>query len=211
MDITSVVNLLKLPKKVIFLMAILSTIILFSSQSFIEQLSLYELKEKYKTMLGIIFLLTVTLSGLNIFESFFNYIQSFWKRKKNKKLELVKKEKFKKEYQQKLANLDNDELVNIREFYILEKNTIEMVATDSAVKGLIKKGIILNIGNSWSSKLIQSVYSFELSVWAKEYFDNFNFNKLDNIDKPLWVEKLKIHHQNNSKLLKSMNNLFTEE
>lgn len=204
MDISSVINFLKLPKKVILLIAIISATMLFSTQNFMEQLSLFKFKEEYNTWIGISFLFSVGISFLNLGE----YIINLLKVNKNKKLEVVRKKQREKEYLLMLHRLDNDELLSIREFYLCQKNTIEMISNDSGVKGLISKGIILVIGTGWSSKFITNVYSFELSVPARQYFDKFEFQKLKNQDRPLWVEELTNHYEQKSMALDRINDIF---
>ena len=68
-----------------------------------ETIALYKFKEQYTLWIGIVFLFSLGLSIINILEYF-------------KKLYKIKKDKDK--YQN---ILDEDELINIREFYLQKK------------------------------------------------------------------------------------------
>ncbi len=201
MDFSIVSSFSKLPKKVIFLITIISSILLFSPQSFLETIAIYKFKEQYTIWIGIVFLFSIGLSFIHFIE----YIQEFLTLRKQKKgnLELIKI--YEKKYKNILESLDNDELVNIREFYDQQKNTIEMIYDDSAVAGLVKKGIISFVAKQGWSDIYTSgtVCKFEITSEAKKYFDIYDFDKLSSIPRPIWLKGI----ETSSKMKQNIENM----
>ncbi len=206
MDISVVTSFLKLPKKVIFLITIISTILLFSSQNFMETIALYQFKEKYTIWIGIVFLFTLGLSIINIFE----YFKEWYRLREVAKIESKVIKRMNEQHLNMLKLLDEDELINIREFYIEKKNTIEMLSNDSAVAGLIKKGVIRFVSKQgWSNTYTGgNVFLFELSIDAKSYFNKFEFLNLSSIPRPNWRNGIEASHKMKQQMENLQNNLL---
>ena len=207
MDFSTITSFIKLPKKVIFLITIITTILLFSPQSFMEKISLFKFKEEYTMWIGIVFIFTLGLTIINLIEFFIEKLNI----RKLAKLELELLNVNKKEYQKILESLDEDELVNIREFYLQEKNTIEMIYDYPAVAGLVKKGIINFVSKKgWSNTYTQgTVFLFEISYDAKIYFNTFDFTKLNDIPRPKWLDGIENSKKMNQQLQNLQNNIFS--
>jgi len=171
-----------------------------------ETIALYEFKEKYKIWIGITFLFSLGLSSINIFEFF----RELFNMKKLEKLELKLQNIKKEEYQDILESLDEDELINIREFYIQEKNTIQMISNDSAVAGLIHKRVIQFVSKEgWRNTYTEgNVFLFKLSDNAKDYFDNYDFTSLDSISRPNWLNGIVASNKMKQNIENMHNNLL---
>ncbi|PWE22556.1 super-infection exclusion protein B [Aliarcobacter skirrowii] len=219
MDISGIINFLKLSTKFIVLICIISGLLLFSNQEFIEQLSLFDFKEEFGIYLGITFLFTLVLSIINIFLYLWKLTKTYVDSKKvlaEKKIEEEKIEKQRIEeekqrieeekqrieeekqrieeenelYQRNLENLDYKELSVIREFFYQELNTIEMSIDDSAVLGLEQKCIIEKVSNrGYRGDITGDIRYFRISSSAQHYFESYNFQNI-NINRPEWIFKI---------------------
>lgn len=154
MDISTITSVLKLPKKAYFLGSIISGVMLFTTDEFLKKLSLLEFKKSYTLWIGIVFLLSIGMVLISIGD----FLIEQYKTRKVKKadaakkqqdeIEAEKKKAAKNEVQKyKLQNIDGYEKTVLREFYIAQKNTIEMSFEDPAVIGLINKEVIRQVGN----------------------------------------------------------------
>ena len=206
MDISTISSFLKLPKKVIFLFSVITAAVLFSEQVFLEKLALYDFKEEFKLWIGICFLFSTGLSILNVAEYF---LQLHKENKRIKKEKADTKEKRKREereksesivrekaeleakerdYLRELERLDKFELSNIREFFIQQQNTIKMSLEDPVVIGLVKKGIIRQVGDKgYQSNITGLITFFRIDSRAIEYLESFDYETLNNTPRPLWV------------------------
>ena len=213
MDISTITSFLKLPKKVIFLIAVITTVVLFSDQEFLEKLALYGFKEEFKVWIGVCFLFSSGLSILNLIELVSESVKNNKKEKKaaleakkkqedealkksnaeiREKEELETKEKV---YLKKLERLDKYEMSNVREFYLQEQNTIKMSIEDPVVIGLVKKGIIRQVGDKgYHTSLTGLITFFCIDQRACDYFESYDFNIINNNERPKWLNGLK--HQN---------------
>lgn len=199
MDISTITNALKLPKKAYFLGSIISAILLFSNSDFLKTLSLLEFKENYTLWIGITFLLSI---GMVTIESF-SFAMAQYKLHIHKKEETAKKIKADLENEQikalfiskqtdKLSKLDNYEKAVLREFFIGQKNTTEMSCDDPTVLGLVKKGIIKQVGNQgYTSNFTDTIAFFRADDITAEYFKTFEFPEINDFPRPNWIEGLR--------------------
>lgn len=199
MDISTITNALKLPKKAYFLGSFISGILLFSDESFLKQLSLLEFKQNYTLWIGIAFLLSIGMASITVGEFLISqYKEAKLKReaKANKNIEKLNEEKERKQkvdnQKAKLENLDNHEKVILREFYHNQKNTVEMSFEDPTVIGLIKKGVIRQVGSQgYHSNITGGIAFFRADDLTVEFFDSFEFPELNSFSRPNWIEGLK--------------------
>lgn len=117
-------------------------------------------------------------------------------------------------YQRNLEKLDYKELAVIREFILQKLNNIEMSIGDSAVISLEKKGIIERISEQgYRGTITGVIYYFRIHIRAENYFKSYNFENINNIDRPEWIYKInqqkKIINQQNEFL--ETQNMMNEE
>jgi len=130
-NLNALFDLTKLPAKFFFLFAVLSGFILFSDAELLKRLHLEKLNDSYGWIVGLVFIST---SGL----VFVNSIIWIFKSISNK----LKFRKIKKEYIEKLRNLDYHEQSVLREFIINQTSSLEVPIDNSTITGLINKKII---------------------------------------------------------------------
>ena len=199
MDISTIANTLKLPKKAYFLGSFISGILLFSGDSFLKQLSLLEFKQNYTLWIGVAFLLSIGMVSIAAGEFLITqYKEAKLKRevKAKKEMQRLNEEKEREEktdnQKAKLKNLDNHEKVILREFYLNQKNTIEMSFEDPTVIGLINKGVIRQVGNQgYHSNITGGIAFFRADDLTVEFFGSFEFPELNSFSRPNWIEGLK--------------------
>lgn len=217
MDISTISNALKLPKKAYFLGMVISGILLLSEESFLKKLSLFDFKENYKIWVGVVFLLSIGMSLIIAIEFLFNqYKESKLKKEIQKQKDAeIHDEKIKKEQEVNrkkliLKNLDNYEKAILREFAINKKNTIEMSFEDPTVIGLAKKGVIRQVGNhGYTSNITGGIAYFKADDLTVEFFESLDFTEINGFPRPLWIEGLKAKEaldKNIASLGKSMQN-----
>lgn len=199
MDISTITNALKLPKKAYFLGGLISGILLFSEDGFLKKLSLHEFKESYTLWIGVAFLLSIGMVFVTVGElliSQYKEAKSKREEKTNKEEERLNEEKEKEQkiekQKNKLKNLDNHEKVILREFHLNQKNTVEMSFEDPTVIGLIKKEVIRQVGNQgYHSDITGCIAFFRADDLTVEFFGSFKFPELNHFSRPNWVEGLK--------------------
>ncbi|QSR47957.1 super-infection exclusion protein B [Aeromonas veronii] len=199
MDISTITSALKLPKKAYFLGSIISGVMLFTGDEFLKKLSLLEFKKSYTLWIGIVFLLSIGMVLISIGD----FLIEQYKTRKVKKadaakkqqgeIEAEKKKAAKSEVQKyKLQNIDNYEKAVLREFYIAQKNTIEMSFEDPTVIGLINKEIIRQVGNrGYRNNITGGIAFFRADDTTVEYFGRFEFPELQNFPRPSWIDGLR--------------------
>lgn len=137
----AIFDLTKLPTKFFFLLSAVSGFALFIDQKFLnEKLFLDNVKEKYGSILGIIFILATGLVIVNFVIWIFNTIQ--------RKL-LIKK--WKKKFAERVKNFDRFEKSIMREFILNGQKSVEMPIDNPSVSGLLDKNILVmnrQFGNS---------------------------------------------------------------
>ena len=189
MDIGGIINFLKLSTKFMVLICIISGILLFANQEFLEQLSLFDFKEEFKIYVGITFLFTLGVSIVNVLSSLYKLINIYIVRKKELAEKKIAEEKIEKQriaeekqriaeenelYQRNLEKLDYKELAVIREFILQKLNNIEMSIGDSAVISLEKKGIIERISEQgYRGTITGVIYYFRIHIRAENYFKSY--------------------------------------
>lgn len=210
--ISSFINILKIPKKGFFILALILAILLFSPDSFLEKISLLGFKNKFNIWLGVAFLLFTILSFFTIVELAYAWCKKYKLRKHKiiiheKKIQEQKKqleeaaEKESEKYNFNLKSLDKFEKAVLREFTLLERNTLACSLEDSTVIGLIKKQIIKQVGAlGYTSNITGTVAHFEIDPRALEYYKSIDFNEINSIERPYWVNQLKAYEDLNKKL-----------
>lgn len=219
MDLSAILKAFKLPKEVYFLFSVVSGILLFSSTEFLEKLSLVKFKENYNLWIGIVFLLSLGMSIICIGKLLIHQILAWKTRRaeskakrqteldeqKRKQKEEIEEKKIEEEHRRKqekiLQYLDNYEKTVLREFSILERNTIDMSLDDPTVLGLVKKKVIRQVSDkAYHTSITGLIGRFRADDITIEYFDSFDFPELNQYPRPKWVDGLEALDALNSKV-----------
>ncbi|MEZ9558063.1 super-infection exclusion protein B [Vibrio splendidus] len=209
MDISTITGFLKLPKKVYFLGAIVGGTLLFLNEGMLAQLGLLSFKAAYSMWIGIFFLVTSGMSVIFVAESIFLYAKQrneFKQRQieiKSEEERLDREAACKKEmYLKVLTRLDKYEKAVLREFFLSKKNTEELCFDDATVMGLIKKGVLKQVSTTtYHTDITGHVGKFKIDDRAIDYLESFDFNTINHISRPDWVEKIEIYQSMQNKIL----------
>lgn len=136
----------KLPSKVVALICLVSGIILFSPTQFNEVLHIKELIDKFGLYVGVAFVASVSLLGLNTFLWLYNCAT-----------QAVVKWNWHRDLARAIARLDSGEVAVLREFFIQDKQSLMLPVDEPTVACLISKGMIgriSNIGRRWIAGML---------------------------------------------------------
>ncbi|NRR93215.1 super-infection exclusion protein B [Winogradskyella undariae] len=128
---SDLIDFSKIPVKIFILFGIVSGILLFGSENFIEQLKLSEFEKEYGKYFGIIFIVCIAFIILSIIYFIISKIN-------NKSF----KRKLNKEVTESIKTLDLYEQSVLREFFITGRTTISMPMDNPVVSGLMDKYIL---------------------------------------------------------------------
>jgi len=204
-DINNILNLIKLPKRVYLIVLIISGTILFSDNSFITKLALNEFKDKYTLWIGVTFLTSLAFFSIGIVELIYRkacvFITS--RNEKSAEAEVIKK------FKVLTSNIDKHELSVVREFYIQKKNTIEMSIEDSTVIGLTNKKILKQVGNQgYKTNMTDTICYFQLNPISIEILESFDFDTINDIQRPYWIKQLQARNAMGEKINELMDGIF---
>lgn len=170
-NLKALFDLTKLPAKFFFLFSVLSGFILFADNSLLKKIHLEKLNDSYGWIIGLVFIST---SGLVLV----NFIIWLFKKISHK----LNFRKVKKEYIERLRNLDIHEKAVLREFVIGQKSSIEMPLDDATVTGLIRKRI-LSINQQFGNSFIMS--GMDASVSMNKFVEkNLRLEDIDLTENP---------------------------
>jgi hypothetical protein len=168
-NIKTLFDLTKLPTKFFFLFAVLSGFILFAEETLLKKIHLEKLNDSNGWIIGLIFISTLGLVLVNfvmwLFRKITNRIEFF---------------KIKKDYIERLRNLDEYEKAVLREFFITQKSSIEVPMDDSTVVGLIRKKIIFvnqQFGNGFIMNGMDVAVSMSKYVEKNLKLEDINFKE----------------------------------
>ncbi len=134
--INDLIDLNKVPMKIIIFLFIVSGIFVFASNSFLKVLKMKEFQDDYGKFFGPIFIASIAFIGLSIIY--------YFKEKFEEKIILKKNNKY---IFNVLESLDSSEKSVLREFGIQQKNSVNMPIDNSTVAGLINKSILKRVSN----------------------------------------------------------------
>lgn len=145
--LSQVISFVKSSKKLMFGVFMVSGIIVFTPPNYLEILCLKNFKSNYGIYMGFSFLGSLILLVMEIFQLTWQKIQE-WRKKCDRKHELHKV----------LNTLDQYEKQVLSWFFTSgTQNTIALPTTNSAVAGLISKGIIHKVGESTNNNIFCSL------------------------------------------------------
>lgn len=151
----------KLPFKVVFLVAVISGLVAFSPETWLQHLQLDVFKEEYGRFVGIIFLGSFGLALTNVVIFVFTGLKRTYL-----------KMKWKASLTDNLLSLDHSEQAVLREFYIYRKHTIELPINNSSVVGLMNKGIVRVAGQNGEMSGCGMLFPCEITDEASKRITN---------------------------------------
>lgn len=157
-------ELLKLPIKIILALCIASGLILFLPDKLTETLYMLSFREKYGFVIGLIFIVTLSITMCYII---FFIAPKIWKKLTYKK----KIEKIKNGHQKFLSNLTKAELKIIIELIKKPDNTLDLPINRGIVQKLESFGVISKAGSTFAVDLCDPIIPYFLQPWVFEYFD----------------------------------------
>jgi hypothetical protein len=154
--ITKILELAKVPTKLVVSICIASGILLFLPKNWQEKIYLHIFTENYGVYLGATFILTLSILFSEAIIWFF------------KKIRIQRAEsKAQTEVILALTDLDQKELAILREFFIQGQNTLQLPVSHPVVAGLIQKGILEQVGSLGEQSLIGPLFSLSISEFVK--------------------------------------------
>lgn len=159
--ISKLFDINKLPFKIVFLAAMVSGIIAFAPEVWLQKLQLLEFKKSYGIGVGVVFLTSFGLTATNVVIYIFEFLRRAYRRAQ-----------WKAHLTNRLRNLDNSEQAVLREFYILGRHTIDIPINDSTVAGLMNKGIIQVTGQHGERSLSGILWPCTLNDEAQKRITN---------------------------------------
>jgi hypothetical protein len=159
-----IISLLKMPLKVVFLIAVVTGLLLFLPNSIIERLQLSNFIMEFGKYMGIIFLITV---GYLIVTA----IPRIWILINNK----INKNKFIKKIDETLSNLTFPEICFLREFILQMKEVIEVPIENTEYISLYNKGVVLIASPNMNSYIFGNYIFIKLNEIVKK---NITFDLL---------------------------------
>lgn len=190
---------MKLPKRIIFGICLLCGLLLFSKDSVLSRLAVFDFKTKYNFWIGIVFLCALTISIMNLIEI---VIVCFKKRKDNKKR--------KDQIANRMKSLDSDELSVIREFIIQKKNTVEMPLEDSTVVSLANEGVLTQVSNQgYRDNIAGCILFFKLSDTTMHNIELLDFKSIETQPRPIWIQKIEASKSFNKRTTDLINGMIS--
>jgi hypothetical protein len=126
----------KVPIKIFLLFAIVSGILLFAPEQFLDQLKLKEFETNHGMYFGVIFIVCLAFIILSLIYYVIKKVDSYFFRIK-----------LTKQLKEKIKNLDPSEQSVLREFFITQRTTISMPIDHPVVSGLLDKYVLIRKSN----------------------------------------------------------------
>jgi hypothetical protein len=163
--IKSLLDVSKVPAKIVFLVAVISGALLFLPVQLIEILQLLQFRIDFGMYFGIIFIASAGLLIINFV--LWTIAKAKSKRAKKKLYELILLT---------INELDEHEKSVLREFGVQGKNTILMPIDNPTVSGLLHNGILSYVSPNGQITLAGRSFPLKISEFAKEFL---TFQQLD--------------------------------
>ena len=155
--IEKIFNLEKGPIKLVLIIFIVSTTLIFAPNYILEHLSLSEFKIEYKKFIGI----SCAVSTMFLIISILFYLWS-------QIIEYFQELAFKKSILKNIRDLSIHEVYVLREFFLQSKTTIQMPPTDESVVSLENKHLIYKASNSGTVSMGGIMWPYSLNTLVKE-------------------------------------------
>lgn|SRR5690606_7306767 len=174
--IDKIFSLKNFPGKLVFVIWVSSTILVFLPQGWLERFSLYTFKNRFEEFIGPTFLISCAIMCYIIYRAIADWINIKIYSKRRKKAIL-----------NYLMSLNWNEITVLREFYIQGKDTIKAPISDETVIALENKGLIHKAARS-AIVGFDMAFPYAINQFARKNltFDMLcipmSFNEMDETD-----------------------------
>jgi len=155
--LSGVLNAIKLPVKIICVIALFTLMLLIMPTKILTLLSLNLFTTQYKQYISLVFIGSVAYLLVNII-SYIVSILRYNNRTNSKKIRKI--------IDTKIESLDPHEKAVLREFFIQAKNTIKLLMDNPIVAGLLENHIIEQVGKMGQNTLFGLLINFKISDYA---------------------------------------------
>ncbi|HBY87643.1 MAG TPA: hypothetical protein DEO86_17430 [Colwellia sp.] len=172
---------IKLPLKYLWVASLFSGVTLFLPIEAIEVLGLDIILEKYRSWLGTLFLFTTCLVLAELFQILYRKLKS--NRLKSKQLD---------KFLERLYQLDPHEKSVIREFFIQQRNTLQLPFDNATVSGLLNYGVLQISSSSGERSRVGTLVAIKMTSKAdnlitQDMIDLPDLDSLNESDKN-WIK-----------------------
>ena len=158
--VNNIISAIKLPKKFIATIFLVTTALLFLPNSIVSKMHLSKFIDKFGLYFGIISIFTGILLLIEIVIYFYSILKGNKAKADTEKLIISN-----------LNDLDPIEKAVLREFYIQNQNTIRLPFDNPVIAGLKSKGILQPIGDFGEKSLAGMLYSSKISENTKKHLN----------------------------------------
>ena len=153
-------DLKKIPTKLFVLLSIISGTLLFIPKELLTNLHLEKFEEDYGKYFGIIFIISTGIIVLNF---------SIWVVKLI--LSKLLNRKYNKQILKSINKLDPHEKAVLREFYIQNKNSLDLPYDDSTVRNLINKRLLIVVSQMGQMNIGGMLFPMKLNEIIVSHID----------------------------------------
>lgn len=165
MDFGKLADLIKLPVKYAWALAIASGLVLFLPEAALKTLNVYQLKQNYGVYIGLGFLLFFVLAIVHTASAAYSHF------KRRRRFHAFNKERY-----ESLQRLDQREKSVLREFFVQNQNTLRLPVDDPTVAGLMSRGILVRVGKHGEGSLAGILFPLKI---ADDVADQLLWNMID--------------------------------
>ncbi len=153
---SSFINLIKLPRKLIYIVLCFSLMMIILPNNALKYLSVDEIVEKYRSIISVVLILTTAYGAIDIVTLIYRIVISVSINRQNKKSAY-----------RKLEEIDPSEKAVLREFYIQNRNTIRLPFDNPIVSGLINSNILEATGTIGEGSIAGILLPFKISGYIR--------------------------------------------
>lgn len=155
-------DFLKLPTKIMFALALASSMVLFLPDNIVVKIYMVDFRNKYGFAIGLLFLTSFSILAVTLIIGIYKYFRH---------KHFIKK--FKASAKERLQKLDSYQKAIIYGLYIEDNHTSKLPIHDGAVKRLKQSMIIIETTNQYLvSDLNNAVFPYMLQPWAIKELQN---------------------------------------
>jgi hypothetical protein len=158
MEWAKVFEILKLPTKFIVPIFLVATGLILLPESALESMRLKEFSDNYGLYFGIASLASGSLLLTEIFTTIWHFVKK-----------LLSKAKYRKKIADRMLQLDASEKSVLREFYLQSQNTIKLPIDHPVVAGLMRSGVVVQVGAHGRRSVAGLVFSMKIADEAEKH------------------------------------------
>lgn len=152
MEWTKILELGKIPARIVVLLFIISSMLLFMTPEMMNVLQLGDFKKEFGKYIGIGFVASASLLIVMIVGWLIKMVKNWWYTKG-----------YKRALMDNLFSLDSYEQSVLREFYLNGSQTLKLPFRNPTVAGLISKGILCQVGTHGDMAYRDIVFNFKIN------------------------------------------------